>query len=158
MLGILSVTMGAIGGFVPGLPTTVFLIVACWCFARSIPWLEHKLVRVPLFRPFLHAVDGKAGMPVRAKVWSIVLMWLGIGGSVAWLAYSDAPAFVPMVVAISGVVGAYWIIWRVPGEGAVAASCGIGASCPVTFGRGEAVGPGAGRWVELTTAREEAAL
>ena len=115
-VGVACVGFGALGVVVPGLPTTVFLIVACWCFARSVPWLESRLVRVPLFRPFLHAVDGEAGMPTRAKVISLALMWVGIGGSLALLMTRDVPLWVSGVVAAAGVLGTYWIVFRIPGE------------------------------------------
>ncbi len=52
-LGVGCVGCGAVGVVVPGLPTTIFLIAGSWCFARSCPWLEERLIRVPLFRPFL---------------------------------------------------------------------------------------------------------
>lgn len=127
-LGVLCVGLGAVGVLVPGLPTTVFLIVACWCFARSVPWLEERLVRVPLFRPFLAAVDGDGGMPKRAKVISLVLMWGGMSLSMVFILLGDAPAFVPAVVLASGVFGTYWIVWRVPGECASACVERVGGS------------------------------
>ena len=49
--GVLAVALGGIGAFVPGLPTTIFLIVASYCFARSCPWLEARLLRCRSSRP-----------------------------------------------------------------------------------------------------------
>ena len=39
-LGGAAVALGGVGMVVPGLPTTVFFIVAAWAFARSSPRLE----------------------------------------------------------------------------------------------------------------------
>ena len=64
--GVALVGIGAVGVFVPGLPTVVFLLGASWCFARSCPWLEDRLIRVPLFRPFFVYLDNGARMPRRS--------------------------------------------------------------------------------------------
>lgn len=77
-VGMLCVGLGAVGVFVPGLPTTVFLIVAAWCFTRSCPWLEERLIRVPLFRPFQQYLEPGAPMPRRARVTALVAMWTAI--------------------------------------------------------------------------------
>lgn len=45
----LSLLLGVIGVFVPGLPTTVFILLAGWAAARSSPRLHAWLWRHPLF-------------------------------------------------------------------------------------------------------------
>jgi len=95
------------------MPTTVFLIAACWCFARSIPRLEQVLVRSPIFRPFLHALDGDGGMPLRAKVWSLALMWAGIAGAATWMTMSERSPWLIGTVLAAGRLGTYWITRRI---------------------------------------------
>jgi uncharacterized membrane protein YbaN (DUF454 family) len=76
-LGILSVTIGTIGIFVPGLPTTIFLLAASWFFARSSPSLYARLHGNPRLSAFLKGSrDGR--LPVRTRVLSIVGIWSGI--------------------------------------------------------------------------------
>jgi uncharacterized protein len=118
--GIGCVGLGAVGVIVPGLPTTVFLIVATWCFARSCPWLERKLVRNRLFKPFLWALDSGAPMPRRAQVISTVVMWVAISASCGViLARAEGPLAGPLVVVglicAAGAAGT-WCIWRVAGR------------------------------------------
>jgi hypothetical protein len=84
-LGALAVALGAIGVFVPGLPTTIFLIVASYCFARSCPWLEERLLRVPLFAPYMKFIDERRPMSIRARAVSITAMWTSVLFSLIWL-------------------------------------------------------------------------
>jgi uncharacterized protein len=84
-LGILSVGVGAVGTIVPGLPTTIFLIVASYCFARSCPWLETRLLRNRLFAPYMVWIDEGRPMPRRAKVVTIATMWTFVTASLVML-------------------------------------------------------------------------
>ncbi len=59
VLGVFFVVLGAIGVFVPGLPTTIFLIVACFAFARSCPAMETWLRSRSWTQPFLPYLDGR---------------------------------------------------------------------------------------------------
>jgi hypothetical protein len=88
-IGVLAVAAGAVGVFVPGLPTTVFLIIASYCFARSCPWLEERLLRRPIFAPYLKAIDGSGPLPWRARVVAATAMWVSVGISLAALHAAD---------------------------------------------------------------------
>lgn len=76
--GVAAVALGAVGVFVPGLPTTIFLIIASYCFARSCPWLEERLLRVPLFAPYMQFIDEGRPMSTRARVVSMTAMWSSV--------------------------------------------------------------------------------
>jgi hypothetical protein len=73
-----AVGLGAVGVFVPGLPTTIFLIIASYCFARSCPWLEERLLRVPLFAPYMKFIDDGGPMSTRARAVSTTAMWTSV--------------------------------------------------------------------------------
>ena len=45
--GCCNVVLGLIGAVVPGMPTTVFLIIALWAFSRSSPRLRRWLYEHP---------------------------------------------------------------------------------------------------------------
>ena len=110
-LGVVCVGFGALGVVVPGLPTTIFLIIASWLFARSCPWLEERLIRVPLFRPFLPHLEPGARMPRRAVVTTLVVMWAAIALSVTLLmgGEGDRPLVAAVVVA-AGLVGTACVV------------------------------------------------
>jgi uncharacterized membrane protein YbaN (DUF454 family) len=110
-LGVFCVGIGAAGVFVPGLPTTVFLIAASYLFARSCPWLEERLIRNRFFAPFHQYMDGKKPMPFRAKVMAMILMWTFVTASTIALAANHAlPVWVPPLPAIAAVIGSWFII------------------------------------------------
>lgn len=67
-LGYLSLTLGVIGIALPLLPTTPFLILAAWCFARSNPALATRLYEHPRFGPHLTAWRDQGAISRRAKV------------------------------------------------------------------------------------------
>jgi len=105
-LGVLCVGLGAVGVFLPGLPTTVFLIAASWCFARSCPWLEERLLRVPLFAPFLGFLEPGARMPRRTVAKALFIMWVAIIASAAAVGLGDdgRPGVAAAVIGL-GLVG-----------------------------------------------------
>jgi uncharacterized membrane protein YbaN (DUF454 family) len=110
-LGVVCVGLGAVGVFIPGLPTTVFLIAASWLFTRSCPWLEERLIRVPLFRPFLGALQPGARMPRRAAITSLVVMWIAITCSAMLLAAAGGGGVAAAAVVVAaGVVGSVFIV------------------------------------------------
>ncbi len=98
--GLVSVGLGWIGVFVPGLPTTVFLIIASYCFARSCPWLEERLLRVPVFAPYMRALDAGGGLSRRAAVRAIVSLWtsLTISLMVLWIAGRLRPWLAAVII------------------------------------------------------------
>ncbi|GEM_PF-291201 len=107
--GIVCVGLGGLGVIVPGLPTTVFLLIASWCFARSCPWLTNKLIHNRVFGPFVTYLEPGAVMPLKAKLISLAMMWGAIGGSCWWVTYRGAPWFVPATIILAGLAGTWFI-------------------------------------------------
>lgn len=53
ILGLLTTSVGIIGVWVPGLPTTVFILIALWAFSQSSPRLHDWLMRLPVLKTAL---------------------------------------------------------------------------------------------------------
>jgi len=105
-LGLGSVGLGWLGVFVPGLPTTVFLLIASYCFARSCPWLEERLLRVPVFAPYMRALDSGRGLSRQAAIRAVTSLWISVALSltVLWLT-GQLPAWLAMIIAGAGIAG-----------------------------------------------------
>ena len=56
-VGLTSVGLATLGAVLPGLPTTVFLLIALWAFSRSSDRLHAWVTRMPLFREALVHVE-----------------------------------------------------------------------------------------------------
>ncbi|WP_461468325.1 YbaN family protein [Melaminivora sp.] len=70
---VLCLIVGIIGIITPGLPTTVFILMAGWAAARSSPRLHAWLWRHRLFGPMLRNWADGGRVSRRAK-WSATLM------------------------------------------------------------------------------------
>ena len=76
LLGSISVGMGVIGIFVPGWPTTIFLIIASYFYLRSSDKLYNWLLNNKILGIYLKNYYSGKGMPVKAKIFSIAMMWV----------------------------------------------------------------------------------
>ncbi len=77
-VGWLSVMLGVIGIFLPILPTTPFLLLAAACFVRSSRRVYVWLVTHPRLGPWIRDYLDGHGIPLKAKVYAIGLMWASI--------------------------------------------------------------------------------
>ena len=82
--GTLSTGLGIIGVFVPILPTTPFLLLAAACYMRSSERSYQWLINNRIFGAYVrNYIEGK-GMPIRTKIFTILLLWLAIGLSITF--------------------------------------------------------------------------
>ena len=107
--GLLSVGIGGIGVVVPGLPTTVFFIVAAACFSRSSPRFEQWVLNLPKVGRTVSDYRAGLGMPRRSKVIAVTMI-------VAVSTLSAILAGMPLGLAIAalGLIGALYVTFRVP--------------------------------------------
>lgn len=83
LLGCLFVALGFIGALLPLMPTTIFLILAAGCFARSSPRLEAWLLNHPRFGPTLRAWRAEGAIGRRAKI--AACSGIALGYALFWL-------------------------------------------------------------------------
>lgn len=119
VVGFASVGFGAIGIIVPGLPTTVFFIIAAWCFSRSSPRFEQWVLDLPRIGPLVADHRAGLGMAKQAKLVAITMMWVAIGVSVVFM---RERVTVAAIVVAAGLIGTAYILWRVPTRESVLAA------------------------------------
>jgi len=82
IIGITSSGIGMLGIVVPGLPTTIFMIIAAACFIKSNQRLYEWVINHKYFGSNVkNYLDGK-GMPRKAKSKAIILMWIFVSISI----------------------------------------------------------------------------
>jgi len=85
-IGSVSVVFGVIGIFVPLWPTTCFLLLAGWCFARSSQRAERWLHENRLFGRYLRDYREHGIISPRVRTTSVATLWVFIGLSAFLLA------------------------------------------------------------------------
>ena len=73
--GCTALGLGILGIPLPVLPTTPFLLLAAWCFARSSERLHRWLLTNRLFGGYIRDYTEHRGIPRRVKVYILVLLW-----------------------------------------------------------------------------------
>lgn len=99
VIGWLAVALAAAGAVLPLLPTTIFLLIALWAFARGSPEWADWLRANRRFGPYIRDWEERGAIPVRAKALAVIMMT----ASLAWLAWSTHSLL------LTGVVGAVLI-------------------------------------------------
>ena len=99
--GFLSVALGTAGIFLPLLPTTPFMLLAGYLFARSSARWHHWLLRHRYFGPYIHAFRSKSGLTPTQK--------LRIGMSFT-VAIAISAYFAP-ILAVRCFLGGLWLFW-----------------------------------------------
>lgn len=92
--GLVMLALGIIGAFLPLMPTTIFLIMATWFFARSSPRLENWLLNHRRFGPVIRDWQEQGAISPKSKALActgialgIVFFWIGARpGYWLWLA------------------------------------------------------------------------
>jgi hypothetical protein len=108
-LGWISVALGAAGIFLPLLPTTVFLLLATWCFARSSERFHTWILEHPKLGPIIKAWQSGDGLEKKLKIKIIVSLWLSMFLSV----YIVANWVISALLIIIG-LGVTTYIYRLP--------------------------------------------
>lgn len=81
-VGGISLALGVLGALLPLLPTTPFLLLAAFAFARSSPKLHRKLLQHPLLGKAIHDWNEKRAISRKGKVASLAAMGTSLGASV----------------------------------------------------------------------------
>lgn len=76
ILGSLFLILGAIGIFIPLLPTTPFWLLTCWFYVRSSEALYNRAMNNRYFGSYIRNYMVDKAIPLRSKIISVSIMWL----------------------------------------------------------------------------------
>jgi uncharacterized membrane protein YbaN (DUF454 family) len=108
-LGWAFVGLGLVGVVLPVMPTTPFMLVALWCFAKSSRRFHSWLFHHPLFGPPLQAWELHGRIPLGAKIIALGSMILSM---IYVLGFTATPWYLLVVMGISCTAGAVFILSR----------------------------------------------
>lgn len=106
-LGVSAALLGLVGVVVPLLPTTPFLILAAFCFARSNPAWEAWMLMHPKIGPAIVAWRDHGAIPRKAKIAATVVLTASAG--FGWLMLPLPWCYLPTLV---GVLVMAWLVSR----------------------------------------------
>ncbi|WP_340587028.1 YbaN family protein [Erythrobacter alti] len=105
--GLICVALGAIGAALPIMPTVPFLLLATYCFARSNPALEKKILDHPTWGPQVQDWRERRAISRRAKTMAIGAM--ATGAVVTWYTLGDPWYWISVAVLV---ICGTWIATR----------------------------------------------
>ena len=107
--GWLNVIIALIGVVVPGLPTTIFLIIAFWAFSNSSERFQSWIWNHPKFGPSIRHWHNYRVIPVRAKILAVTMMSL----SFCYLTFFVAESLMmPVLMALVMVPAGIYVVTR----------------------------------------------
>ena len=111
LLGSLFVGIGYLGIFVPGLPTTIFLILAAGCYIRSSEKLYNWLINNKIFGKYIKDYYEGKGMPLKSKIlaFSMIIIFCSFA-----IFFVIELIWVQLIVGLAGIIVISYIILRVP--------------------------------------------
>lgn len=109
--GCASLALGVLGVFLPGLPTTPFVLLAAACFAKASPRLHAWLLAHRLFGPMVRDWETHRSLTPRTKALAVGSMSVMVAVSALW-GLAGRPLAQAAVVA-AGAVGAI-VVLRIP--------------------------------------------
>lgn len=109
LFALICLGLGIVGVVVPGLPTTVFILMAAWAAARSSPRLYRWLWNHRIFGPLLR--NWAQGRCVSRHAKRSAALVMSISTAVLWL--TPAPRWVASLATLCMACVLVWL-WRRP--------------------------------------------
>ncbi len=111
-VGCLATVLAIAGAILPGLPTTPFLLIALWAFARSSDALADRLHRIPLLSHALaeaHRFEERRTVRPAVKLTAISVAWMSV--ALTALASGLTRPVLLASVAAAAISGTAFMLW-----------------------------------------------
>lgn len=110
-LGFLSLGMAYVGVITPGIPYSIFVVFAAYCFSKGSPAMHAWLYNHKLFGPFLTNWGTKRVFPTKMKYFMLAMM----SSSLLIMGFTGVKPVGILSTAIFMALVAVWA-WRFPGS------------------------------------------
>lgn len=107
-LGTVCVGLGVMGMFLPLMPTTVFLLMAAYCYSKSSERFHNWLLTNKLCGKYISNYKSGRGITLRQKISTIAVLWASIAFSV-WM--MNGKLWVSLLLAAVAVGVSIHILW-----------------------------------------------
>lgn len=78
IIGTMFLLVGVLGVVLPLLPATPFLLLASACYVRGSETLYGWLMGNKYLGPYINNIKDRRGMPLRAKIITIAVLWVSL--------------------------------------------------------------------------------
>lgn len=107
-LVVIFVILGFIGALLPGMPTTVFLILAAWAASKGWPQMDAWLLNHPKYGATLRAWRENGTVPRKAKWFASIMMLI----SAIIMLFTNAPLLVKVFTDLTMLSVLTWLWLR----------------------------------------------
>ena len=107
VLGYIAVALGALGAFLPIMPTVPFLLLAVYFFARSSPELEQKILDHPHWGP--QVLDWRERRAISRRAKTIAIGAMATGAVVTYITLGAPWYWVSIAILV---IAGSWIATR----------------------------------------------
>ncbi|MFN3306066.1 MAG: DUF454 family protein [Candidatus Kapaibacteriota bacterium] len=106
-LGLLSLVMAILGIFLPLLPTTPFLLLSAYLFAKSSTKLYNWLLRTKYFGKIIKDYKAQKGVAPGIKVFALIFLWTTI---LATILFFFSPWYLDLILILIASLVSYHIL------------------------------------------------
>lgn len=107
--GTVCVGLGILGMFLPLMPTTVFLLMAAYCYSRSSERFYNWLLNNRLCGEYIRNYKSGRGMTMRQKATTMLTLWPSIGLSIWLVNVRFWPTLILAIVAVAVTTHILWL-------------------------------------------------
>ena len=113
-VGLLSLAAGAVGIILPGLPTTPFILLSAFCFARSSDRFLSWLTNSECFGPIIREWQENRALPSRkVKIYAVSFALICFGASIIYFAIFSPIWWISIILGVLCIVVCTFLV-RLP--------------------------------------------
>ena len=111
VVGLICVLLAVVGALLPGIPTTPWVLLASYCFARSSKRLDRRLRNAPIFGKLIRDWNKYHGVDRRLKIRVVCFVVVVVSLSIA---FSPLPDWAKVIIGCWAIIGIGTILFVVP--------------------------------------------